>query len=662
MSKSITLLTAQAFASDGPLARISGRHTVEQGQYALHVAGALERKDYAQSLLEAETGTGKSLGYIIPAMIALSQHKGSRIVISTFTRALQNQVMNSDLPLAVQVLNRMGITPPSYAFRMGRQAFWSPLRVQMHVQSLLAEPHTPEQADAWRNLLAFARNSAHTGSGLWLDYLDAYGRMPEKISVLDVCLTENSVPDNPAYDRHLEAAREAALIVTNHATLLVNQRTQVLGGDFYAVIVDEAHEVQTACESFTSLRTQPARIQRTLERIGNDKLKAQLQELTQSIHDHDDGEAVWTDGNRSNKLDMHRDAIAAIRDGLRTALSDLRKAYKGEALSQDEAANLEALQGHEDTLTRWLDHTNGFKQRAIAFSEKLRLPSIASVDSNAGHLFGRVIANMTERVILTSATLADAKRNDSFDSICRTLGLAPEDTTDSCRLYPHQYGRMRFVLTPATVSKPVLESGELTAFNIQWLAHAAEMIKAAMADGSTLVLCQSFEEARMLGQRVKGLLVHEAGQNLHEVLPDFRARAVQGLITPSAWEGISLRDSDGNQLIENLVITRLPFAPPNHLIQRLRTDFLRSRGLSDSVIKSILWAGQQQATVTKLRQGLGRGIRHPNDVVTVWFADPRMPAFGSKGGLLSAIPRRFATEYANATVFGQAKKPDLVMV
>lgn len=650
-------LTAKAFASDGYLVQAGGRHSPEQAEYAMKVAAALESK-HANALLEAETGTGKSLGYLIPCMMYLARHQNARIAVSTFTRALQKQLFSSDLPLAAKVVELAGLTPPKYAFRMGRQAFWSPMRVHQHVLTLLEGKHTPEQASAWQNLNRFAHASAATGTGLWMDYLDEYGSFPTGVSVQDVCLLESATPDNPAYTQHLTLASDAALLLTNHASLLINQRHKMLGEQFDAVIVDEAHEMEAACQTFTSLRTHPLEIARTLHSLELDS--DPLQALNTVIQEADNGELIWTDARHGTRMDALKPAVQAALSAMAKGLANIREDWADAALTQAQATNLDALSVQTETLSAWLKGQEGVRQRAITFSPIHRIPAIASVSSTPGRIFGKTISDTTPRLIMTSATLADPSQQGTFKQITKSLGLAP--ATDTCRLYPHHYGTMRFVVSPKNAPRPVKDAEEETVLNPEWLSHCASMIESAIADGPTLVLCQSFAEAKALGKLVPALVVHQSGQSLHEVLTGFVNREYPAMITPSAWEGVSIRDSEGKQLIENLVITRLPFSPPNRLTDTLKTEYLLSRGLTMAQIKSIQWSARQHQVVIKTRQGLGRGIRHPHDEVTVWFADSRLPAFGAGSALLAAIPKRFLANYANATVFGQAKKPDLVMV
>lgn len=109
----------------------------EQYQYAQAVGETLMRPDDALAIIEAETGVGKSLGYLIPSLIFLSiPSDANQIIISTFTRLLQKQIMHKDMPFAIEVVKALGLVPASCAYRMGRQAFFCLDRTAYVVEKL----------------------------------------------------------------------------------------------------------------------------------------------------------------------------------------------------------------------------------------------------------------------------------------------------------------------------------------------------------------------------------------------------------------------------------------------------------------------------------------------------------------------------------------------
>ena len=123
------------------------------------------------------------------------------------------------------------------------------------------------------------------------------------------------------------------------------------------------------------------------------------------------------------------------------------------------------------------------------------------------------------------------------------------------------------------------------------------------------------------------------------------------LLSAGAWNGVSFRAKDGGQFLQNIVITRIPFLPVDETMQFLQREYLLSKGFTEAAIKNIYWTNQQYHTMIKLKQGVGRGIRGPNDDIKVWFADPRMPTQKHSSGLISAIPQRFLDDYYDAEIF-----------
>ena len=131
--------------------------------------------------------------------------------------------------LAQDVLKQLEWDLPTVAFRMGRHAFFSPTRVQDAVDNLKEGVVGKEH----KALIDFANRSVISGSGLWMDYVNEHGTFPTGISADDVCLLDLMESDNPAYTRHLEDAKLAQLLITNHATVL--NRGVFKEGQFHAL-------------------------------------------------------------------------------------------------------------------------------------------------------------------------------------------------------------------------------------------------------------------------------------------------------------------------------------------------------------------------------------------------------------------------------------------
>nr|WP_289707702.1 helicase C-terminal domain-containing protein [Acinetobacter terrae] len=183
------------------------------------------------------------------------------------------------------------------------------------------------------------------------------------------------------------------------------------------------------------------------------------------------------------------------------------------------------------------------------------------------------------------------------------------------------------------------------------------MIKEAEKYGPTLVLTYSFEESRLIQQELKQIGVYATvqakGLKLMECLPEFINNESQILVTPSAWDGLNLRTQDNEQLVKNIIITRIPNQPKNILEEYVAREHMISRNLPQHIADNLLWMKHRNHAIRTLKQGLGRGVRSPSDKVTVWIADPRMPRANSPKAkpLINAIPVRFLENYAKAKIF-----------
>lgn len=650
------------------LVSLGGRYQKEQLSYAKEVEALLTNKQGGLGVLEAETGLGKSIGYLLPVCLYLATHtKKGPILISTHTRALQLQLLKSDLPLVAKVLQASGLDMPEYAFRMGRAAFFSPGRV-FHLASKAKSNR--------KKFLSFAQQVSvicQQGTGLWQDYVEEYGELPFNLSPDDVCLLDGGQVDNPAYQRHIEQAKKARLVITNHSSIL-NQH--IFTQNVHMVVMDEAHEILDVCTSMTNYRLQINKIRSVLEHLElTSRKKNQLSALCQQLEDKllslkaqvSDSTAIATEQMFSEQM---QDIGLTVSDLLRQTEKLYQKLSEsmGDNAEQTEMVQIDYLKQLKEinqSLTGFC-LKDGFRRRGVGFSKKRRTPSLSSYNPNAGFLFAGRMAQITNRILLTSATLGDLKSGDlSFTRIRHDLGLGKMDVVVVARFAPQHYGEMKFVKTSKQIAKPVKEFEEGVArFDPQWFKHTVKMIEAAASRGPTLVLTNSFAEVEYLQRRLQGqegYLFHKPEFKVSQMIEQFsqgvQSQEYRCLITPSMWHGVSLRSTDGIQLISELVITRLPFKPFAEDEHEMFKESMMLRGYSPSSIDSIAAVGRMRQCAHKLKQGLGRGIRSPDDSVTVWFADPRF-TFDSqtKTGLINAIPDRFISNYMNGEIFGEITK------
>lgn len=651
------------FSKNGALVRAGGRHNEQQGQYAIHIANAIN-SNHATALCEANTGIGKSIAYLIPALVYLAMNKDSLpIVVSTHTRALQRQLIEKDIVLASVALDCQGLKLPNIAFRMGRQAFFSPTRVQELIEDMDKALVSAEHTD----LVRFANASAVSGTGLWMDYINKYGLFPQGVRSEDICLLDLMESDNPAYDIHLLQAKTADLLITNHATLIspaVFKETQ-----FHAVICDEAHEIESVCKSLGTHKSQLKRIANAIVDTAsssqtNLKTIALANDIENRIKDFDlknlSNESLISDINNAKIMsELEPDVIA-----LNKLIIKARKAYIkniDDAPSAKQAAVAERLEKHIETLTSFERGAVKSRRRAIGFSEIQRDPSIATVSLNAGALFSYRANLLTKRVVLVSATISNANaRTLSFTHLMGALNIKEGKVTDTCSISPTEFGEMSFIKVPYGKS-PIISQGGDYSFDASWIKKTVAMIDQAALTGKTLVLSPSMKESRMLSEQIKSsYLLQDTNNTLMQLTRQFTVGHENVLLSAGAWNGVSFRNTNGDQLLQNIVITRIPFIPIDKEQQYLQTEWMTEKGFTENQINAIFWTSQQYSAMLKLKQGIGRGLRSPTDKIKIWFADPRMPTQTRSSGLIAAIPHRFLEGYFNADIFDGVNIQDAV--
>ncbi|HCV3190488.1 TPA: DEAD/DEAH box helicase, partial [Acinetobacter baumannii] len=246
----------QVFEKGGVLEKLGGRSVSEQYHYATSVAlSIMERDDCSDedprlSLLQADTGVGKTFGYMIPIMIQMAINPDlhdKKYVISTYTRQLQKQILSEDIPFIRKVLKELGLdSNQTVCLRMGRQSFFSASRVRGICEKLVKIK--PERRDELKSFINTVDDICVYGSGLWADYIEEYGDLPNGITSQDICLLNHQKNDDEAYKLHLEQASLSNIIITNHHSILMPKLTGLSKFDVAAIVVDEAHKISPICQ------------------------------------------------------------------------------------------------------------------------------------------------------------------------------------------------------------------------------------------------------------------------------------------------------------------------------------------------------------------------------------------------------------------------------
>lgn len=669
----------RVFEENGVLAQLGGRSVAEQHQYAISVAKSIlhPSAENRLSLLQADTGIGKSFGYLIPLMIhiAISPDFGDKkFIISTYTRQLQKQILSEDIPFIRKVLSALGLANrQNVCIRIGKQGFFSLSRVRNICNKITNS--NPSRSKEMKNFFSAVEDICVYGSGIWADYIEEYGDFPEGITTNDICLLHHQKNDDEAYKLHLEHASLASIIITNHHSILTPELTRLAKFDVEAVIVDEAHKISGICQDMFNYRLGLNELTNLLNKvslkskyskadIGN--AMACLSKLEVSLKQHPKIDSIeFISTINSPELFLSQtETVKEFYGHFSAVLKKYTKIVDVENLENEDAELLNFFDSYSLAIENWLNRSeNQFQVSAFGVSKIFKKLSLATLNVRGSYLFGSIIKRISNNVVLTSATLSNAQRNLSFSQIQNHLGLRKFHVVEQLSVSPTKYADMQFVLTDKNIPSPIsgFEEDEVI-FNPKWLSNTIKMIEKAREDGEpVLVLTVSHAESKLIASKLKNIdqvSLHEKGHSIKEYTNDFIHGETKVLITSAGWEGLNLRNPLKEQLIKNIVISRIPFTPPNTLFEYALEIISKTYPDLASYKKNIEWVEAIQEVVAKLKQGFGRGTRGPDDSVLIWIADSRMPhtRHDRNSVLLNAIPSRFLNNYLNAEIFEQKRK------
>ncbi|MBA3563180.1 MAG: ATP-dependent DNA helicase [Gammaproteobacteria bacterium] len=612
---------AAIFGADGPLrARVAG-YAPRSEQIAMCEAVAQALADRATLIVEAGTGTGKTFAYLVPALLS-----GRRILISTGTRALQDQLYWRDLPMVTAALG----CPARVSLLKGRANYLCRHRLRQAEESAPRPSRDLARVRAW---------AAQTKSGDIAGVTELREGSPVwglVTSTIDNCLGQ----DCPEYARcHVVQARREALaadiVIVNHHLLLADLMLKEEGfGELLpgadAVIVDEAHQLAETAAQFFGIALGSRQLIGLAEDMLAEVLRAgqdvrvfgaaadDLVKATRDLRlvfDRVPGRIDWQafPADAASHLLRLREVLAHSTEKLAAVSTQTaalehcraRAANLGERLEQ-------LLEEGPAAAVRWAEITpRGFT---------LRLTPVDIAEDIAGHMAARPAA-----WIFTSATLAVG---DDFSHFSERLGLEEPQTLRLDSPFPFREHAMLYL--PDGLPAPA--APEYTRHVIE-----AALPVLAASGGSAFLLFTSHRAlqrgAALLRERLVDPLpfpvLVQGDAPRDELLRRFRAAGNAVLLgTGSFWEGVDVR----GDALRVVVIDKLPFAPPGDPLLKCRLDAIRRRGGSPFLEQQL-----PQAALA-LKQGVGRLIRDMQDTGVVVLCDPRLTGKGYGRLLLASLP------------------------
>jgi len=629
---------ADLFAPDGPLARRLEEFQPRPGQLemARQVAECLAQG--RDLVAEAATGTGKTLAYLLPALL-----RPGKIVVSTGTLNLQDQLFDRDLPLALQVTG----VERKVALLKGRANYLCPQRMAK------ADAGATELDDETREFLGRVRRWAERTATGEIDELAEIPRRariwPLVTSTVDNCLGAECPRHHECpLVRARRRAQDADIVVVNHHLLFADLALKQTGfGQVLpaadAVIVDEAHQLPELARRFFSTSISAwqvsdlardtlaatADVSGSLRLLSEpvDGLKRAAAQLAAGAHSLPERGEWRLLGELAGELES---LLEALRN-LAGALTPLEQGSRDMASCHDRAQSLVnslelLIRGDDETGVRW------FTCRRGRLSLNLTPLDIAEP-------FGRLRAELNSTWIMTSATLAVG---GDFRHFIDRLGLAAP--AGVCIPSPFDYARQTRLWLPESLPEP------------NDPRHTEALLEQVLplliaSRGRAFLL---FTSHRALGRAADWLRAHTEFRLLIQeqaprdvLLAEFRARPGSLLLgAASFWEGVDVR----GEALQVVVIDKLPFAAPDDPVLSATIRSIRERGGNPFVQVQI------PAAVIALKQGAGRLIRHANDRGVLVLGDPRITTRRYGRIFLQSLPPMPRCDGAGAAEFARGRQ------
>ncbi|WP_370468484.1 ATP-dependent DNA helicase [Streptacidiphilus sp. P02-A3a] len=627
--------------------------TERPGQVAMAEAVAAAVESGEQLLVQAGTGTGKSLAYLVPALA-----HGDRVVVATATLALQRQLVERDLPRTVDALQPLLRRRPQFAMLKGRSNYLCLHRV-----------HEGAPSDEGEGLFdpaeALGGPSSKLGKDIlrlrdWADETESGDRDDMSPGVSDRAWAQMSVSSRECLgatkcpyggECFAEAARERAkladVVVTNHALLAIDalEGAPVLP-EHELLIVDEAHELVSRVTGIATAELTTGAVNRAVKRaakLANEKAVDALQAAAENYH----GLMEIAQPARLEELPENIGyAVAAIREACRSVITSLGE-IRDKGVTDEDAVRKQArasVESIHDTADRMLE---GSEYDVLWIEDRDRFgPGAASLRVAPLSVSGLLRESLYKErsVVLTSATL---KLGGDFTGVALSLGLGPDGRRADDRAQepapaavpadvpqwramdvgsPFDYPRQGILYVAKHLPPPGREPDRPA-----MLDELAELIQAA--GGRTLGLFSSMRAAQTaaeaLRDRVPGEILLQGEDTLGELIRAFSTSADSCLFgTLSLWQGVDVPGS-ACQLV---VMDRIPFPRPDDPLMSARQRDVEQHGGNGFMAVAATHAALLMA------QGAGRLIRAADDRGVVAVLDSRLATARYGGFFRSSMP------------------------
>jgi ATP-dependent DNA helicase DinG len=625
----MALPLADVLGVEGPLARALPGYATRPQQVAMaeHVAAALEER--TQLIVEAGTGTGKTFAYLVPALLS-----GRRVVVSTGTRALQDQLFHRDLPTICSVLGR----PVRVALLKGRANYLCRHRLEVAEQQAYARGLRREIATALPRVRAWSYTTRRGD----IAELPGAGEQdpvwPWVTSTRENCLGAEC----PRFEECfvLAARREAQaadIVVVNHYLLMADLVLKEEGfGDLLpgadAIVIDEAHQLPDVAAQFLGYSVSTRQLSNLSKDVAGELLLAQQMAGTVdgalTALDAQIAAVLSSTAGQEARLEHAQwpERLLEALHGLGARTRELAEAIAPLGGPEGQAAFTRLQERLEESADRLHELTAEEAPHGVRWAEtNPRSVSAHYAPVDVAKQLSALMEAQPCAWVLTSATLAVG---DDFSHYKRRSGLArartvrfesPFDFPNQALMYlpkglsdPGAPGHSRAVIDAAL---PVIEASGGRAF-ILFTSHRA------LREGAE-------ELYRRWGERPPFPVLIQGGASRDHLLRAFREAGNAVLLgTGSFWEGIDVK----GEALSVVVIDKLPFAAPDDPLLKARLAAIREQGGNP------FFDEQVPQAVIALKQGVGRLIRDETDFGVVMLCDTRLVTKGYGRSFIASLP------------------------
>jgi len=635
------------FSENGRLSKATNfEFRPQQQEMAVAVARALEEDRHL--VVEAGTGVGKSLAYLVPAILfALEQHK--KAIVSTHTINLQEQLLYKDIPILKKIL------PVEFdaALMKGRQNYLCPRRLERARQQANELFTGPEQNELTR--LAEWASTTRDGSLSDLSVEPNPKVWTQVCSEAHLC-TQKTCGQNSRcfYQQARKRLLAADLIVMNHTLLFIllgdpEQQEERESGFLFPndfIIFDEAHTIEQVASRQIGIGVSQYGLRSTIQRLYNARTRKGLFTVMRDatgvrlagelVDDADkffaavDSKSDFRKGRefRVREPDFVLDTITGELTALQTRIADVVKRADDEFLKAELQEFGRRIRDARDGIAIFLEQSAPEHVYWVERTGKTaQFLSLNAAPVDLAPVLRRMIFRENCCCVMTSATLSVGRTDLAY---FRTrIGANEAEPLQLGSPFNFQKQMKIFIVQKMPDPRDAGYQKELE----HWIAHFVEQ-----TDGRAFVLFTSYRDLQQLAAQMQksfvakkmSLLVQGGGAPRGKLLEQFKTTARSVLFgTDSFWGGVDVP----GEALSNVIITRLPFAVPDHPLIEAKLELVEERG-GDAFTEYSL-----PEAILKLRQGVGRLIRTKSDRGIIVILDNRIVTKPYGRAFMQALPK-----------------------